>query len=352
MNILMIVTGDWHYDPRVLQERKALTQVGHSVSVVDWKEKPENKIKWFISLWFWYYREYRLNKHIGFDVVHCHDFDTLPVGVMVKKLFDCTLVYDAHDVFEHLPGLSSMMRMGIGFGDRRLLPYADQVITAHQPTVAYYQSRTNVPVCGLVNCVNPLVDSYVPPVDDGVFRLCYFGLMTKSRWFPRIVDVVGDMPGVELVLGSRNEGLYKEVKEACKKYQNTHFLGQLSVDELLSKMLRCDATFALADLDVVPHNHNVYGKQFQAMACGRPIICTRNTWSGDFTIQNEVGITVEDTFLGIKKGVEMLRDDPYLCQSLGKNALRLCQNRFNWDMEKQRLLDVYRQVYYEKGGST
>ena len=287
-----------------------------------------------------------LYKHqdFRFDVVHCHDVDTLPVGVVLKKLLGCVLVYDAHDIYEYLPGVSSMVRKGISWGDRQLLQFVDHVITAHQPTVEYYESRCSVPVTGLVNCVNPVVDEYVPPVDDEVFRLCYFGLMTKTRWFPRIVDIVGGMDGVELVLGSRHEGLYEVVKERCKRYENTVFLGQVSVDELLRQMVRCDATFALADLDVASHSHNVYGKQFQALACGRPIICTKNTWSGDFTWSHRVGIAVEDTFCGIMEGILFLRDNPSVCEALGRNELSLCFSRFNWNIEKKQVIKPYMKI--------
>lgn len=36
-------------------------------------------------------------------VVHCHDIHTLPIGLLVKFLMPCTLIYDAHEIYEEVP---------------------------------------------------------------------------------------------------------------------------------------------------------------------------------------------------------------------------------------------------------
>jgi glycosyltransferase involved in cell wall biosynthesis len=89
-------------------------------------------------------------------------------------------------------------------------------------------------------------------------------------------------------------------------------------------------------------------KQFEAMVCGRPIICARGTYSGEVTEQEEVGLTVEYTEEALKQAIIKLRDNHGLREKLGRNALEAAITKYNWQNEEVKLLELYKRL---KNGS-
>src|SRR6266508_2701407 len=114
----MFVSNDVVHDPRVLKEGRALIRVGHDVTVVGWDRSgalPEEDERDGIQiqrvrtsgsmrlLWkdlfrnpSWWRRAAQVAREIRYDVIHCHDLDTLPIGVRLKRATGRPLVYDAH----------------------------------------------------------------------------------------------------------------------------------------------------------------------------------------------------------------------------------------------------------------
>src|SRR5712691_1619745 len=107
MRILMIVSNDVVHDARVLKEGRSLRDAGHDVTFLGWDRSGESASResWdgipivrvrtdgFMRVLtsdtmrnpFWWRRAYRLARSLPFDVAHCHDLDTLPIGVRLKR---------------------------------------------------------------------------------------------------------------------------------------------------------------------------------------------------------------------------------------------------------------------------
>ena len=128
MNILMILSNPFTHDPRVHNEAKSLIKVGHDVTILAWDKKGNNKpeeekdkikiIRSFNSkfmnllpydifrLHHWWKKGYKdalkLFQKQDFDVIHCHNLDTLPIGIKLKKKMGLPLIYDAHELWENM----------------------------------------------------------------------------------------------------------------------------------------------------------------------------------------------------------------------------------------------------------
>jgi len=105
VNILMILANPFTHDPRVYNEARSLVKAGHTVTVLGWDRKKENvprEVKDKITivrsyntkfmnvlpydilrLHLWWTKGYKdalkLQEENPFDVVHCHDFNTLQI---------------------------------------------------------------------------------------------------------------------------------------------------------------------------------------------------------------------------------------------------------------------------------
>jgi len=127
--VLMILSNPLLVDPRVHKEAKALVDNGHRVTVIVWDRHGEyekrgkvdnidiirlrvsgatrsiymNMVK-TILWWKNIHREVNklLKKGNQFDVIHCHDLDTLPIGVLLKRKLNSKLIYDAHEIYGYM----------------------------------------------------------------------------------------------------------------------------------------------------------------------------------------------------------------------------------------------------------
>lgn len=74
------------------------------------------------------------------DVVHCHDAATLPIGAAVKRRLDCSLVYDAHEIYEMVAQGADKAARTYRYLHRKYLPLTDGFITINDSIAHYYKS--------------------------------------------------------------------------------------------------------------------------------------------------------------------------------------------------------------------
>lgn len=184
MNILMVVTGDSDYDPRVIKERDTLKEVGHTVCVWDWKDKPETKIRMLFSLFQWYYYSYQVLTRYNYDVVHCHDFDTLFLGVILKKYYvSSILIYDAHEMYAWMTNIWLVLPF-----EKLFLTNVNHILTVSVAVNDYLHRLTKTIPLVIENSKDRIIKEYSYHHNNHCFTVSYFGTLSSLRLFPEIVD--------------------------------------------------------------------------------------------------------------------------------------------------------------------
>ncbi|MEE9237230.1 MAG: glycosyltransferase [Thermoplasmata archaeon] len=288
----------------------------------------------------------RLYGTYPFHAIYCHDLDTLPTGVWLKKEFGVPLIYDAHEIWGHmvsrdLPGVlaSYFLRR-----ERRLIGHVDMVITVSEPTVEYFEKFASAHVVLTMNARHVPTTRYVPPRNDS-FTAIYVGTLNDSRFVRELVDSFRGLEGVKLVLAGMGKPAYVQaLEEKCEKVANVEFIGRVSQEEVLPLTLKADCVICLTVPSDKDNSIAMANKQFDAMACGRSIVVSRDTYLAYFTEKHGVGTVVEHSIQGVKKGVRNLRDNPELCESLGRRALELALQEFNWERQEEVLVRAYEKL--------
>jgi len=367
----MILSNPSITDSRVYKEAKALADAGNGVTVIVWDRRHEYKSEDTIddirlirlhktSLMkllpndlfrnpIWWRKAYKKGLELRksgfeFDVVHCHDLDTLWAGVKLKKKTGCKLVYDAHEIFAYmaLEIMPKIVMNTIFWLEKRLIKNVDNIITVNDPVKRYLKSITDKPIEIVMNCKSLICKKYQPLPKDSVFTVCYIGGFVKSRMFPELIDIVGGIENVKFVVAGMKSGLYEEVKERCKKYSNVEFLGQIPFKKVIPKTLESNAIICMFDPDRIGHRIGLPNKIFEAMITGRPIIVTKNMYySNEFVEKEKCGLSVENNGASVRKAIIKLRDNPKLCEELGRNGLDAALNKYNWNKEKDKLVKIY-----------
>lgn len=364
----MLLTKLFKNDPRVYYEAKALREAGHDVTVLVWarhddkRELPSSEEYEGIKVhyihidggdnpvlgnirWWKTARKKALELYYNetkFQVVHCHDLDTLPIGVKLKKKLGVKLVYDAHEIFHRMiqndnPGF---VVFGAKLLEKKLITKIDYLISTCEPFREYLSKMTNSPSILVRNCKPLIIDEYSSP-SNSVPVFLYIGVLHQSRMFPEIVDLFGSIDGLIFRIAGKKENLYDEVKRRASKYDNVEFLGTLPYDKVLVETLKADVILWTIDSNDQNLTDALANKQFEAMACGKPIIVSEGTYAGEMTKKNGVGLVVSDDFGSIQKAVERLRDDKELREKLGRRAFEAAVDEYNWEKEKKKLIGVY-----------
>ncbi len=369
MNILMILSNPFVTDPRVQREAKVLLDNGHKVTVIVWDRRRgytkhetidganiirihnDGLMKYLpndiVKNYFWWKRAYSmavsLHNDYMFDVVHCHDLDTLNIGVWLKKKLGIKLVFDAHEIFGYMiekdvPKFVSKYTFRM---EKKLVKNVDEIITIDEVFKEYFSGIAKCPVTVVMNCKDLVYKNYSKPKND--FTLVYIGIMTHGRFFPDILDVTKEL-NINFTLAGKKEGIYYEVEKKVASYPNVNFLGTIDSKDIIPLTKEAHVVLLLVDPTNNNHINTVFNKQFEAMVCGRPIIVTGGTYAADMVNKYECGIVVKHTKESITKAIIKLRDDPDLCETLGQNALKIAIEIFNWKSEKEKLIDVYKRL--------
>lgn len=377
MKILMFVTNPCINDPRVYNEARSLVKAGHQVTVIAWDRYKQNQplksvdgieivqvrtwlsarwglgtVPWHVfHLLLWQWRVYRLalrlHKENDFDAIHCHDFDTLPVGAMLKRKRGLPLVYDAHELYGYMAmGVASewvgrwLMRL-----EKWLIVDADKIVTVSEATKKYFAVITDKPISIVMNCKQLQGIDYQPPAGNDRFTMIYIGLIDKTRALSWLIDVAKQLPDVQCIIGGIGRTDYVQaIKKECDKSPNISFIGEVPFRQVIPMTMKADCSFLMISPEQ-PYGRVLLGnKQFEAMVCGRPIICTKGTYSGELTKREEVGLAVEYNEEALKQAIIKLRDDPALRERLGRNALKAAINKYNWQMEEKKLLELYKDI--------
>ncbi len=368
----MILSNSFMVDPRVHKEAKTLVENGHEITVIVWDRRREYKTedtvdnirlirihnKGLLKILqkdlfrnpLWWRKAYKkgleiYKKDFKFDIVHCHDLDTLQSGVWLKEKLGTKLVYDAHELWGHLieKNVPKFVVKKAFSMEKKLVKKTDHIITVSTPFMEYFKTITNKPITLVMNCKDLIYPKYEPPKEKK-FTLLYIGGMKKQRFFPEIIDIMGKLQNVQLILAGKTEDLYHEMKNYSKKYNNIKFLGTIPTEEILPLTRSAHANFIIVNPTSKHYQKTLFNKQFEAMVCGRPIIATKGTFAGEMTEKLKCGINVEYNEESVKKTIIQLRDNPSLSEELGKNALKAAKDKYNWEKEKKKLLTVYKEI--------
>jgi len=363
MRILMIVSNDVVHDSRVLNEARALKKAGHEVTIIGWDRSGRGE-RWLehegVPIYrvptrglmralgkdlfrnpLWWRRAFRLAQTLPFDVVHCHDLDTLPVGVRLRQSVGKPLVYDCHEVFGYMIELD-VPRAVVEYTfrmERRLAPYADRVIAVNDAVKTYIDVASGKDSVVVRNCHELVTDEYRAPPDNP-FTIVYVGTLHVSRFLLQAIEAVGRMPEIRLVIGGSKK-LTPIVRERCARYPNMQFLGVVPNEQVLPMTLNSHLVLAMLDPQYRINRVAVSNKMFEAMVTGRPSINTRGLISGDIVERERCGLAVPYTEAGFQEGVARLRDDPGFAEKLGRNGLVAAQREYNWGAEQKRLIALY-----------
>jgi glycosyltransferase involved in cell wall biosynthesis len=380
MRVVMLVMNDMRADARVEREAGTLADAGHAVTVValsgEGLPRSEERRGWAVrrvaapgrASWREPVAKVRqgLERQRAFvsaataarpDVVHAHDADTFTAGEWVARRCRARLVCDAHELYPDMllanrPSVSVPVLRYWACVERRGLRRADATMTVGDAIAAEFARRYGVRPRPLLNV--PLLE---PVGDRGALRerlglaperviVLYQGLINLSRGIRPLIDALAAVPEADIVLQGQGAMVDRYLREAaqCGVGDRVHFLGLAPVEELTRWASGADIGAVLIENASLNNYLCSPNKAYQYLMAGICLLGSDFPGIGAL-IRDEVrcGLVCDPSRPEqvAEALAELVALGPAGRRAMGVRARAAAEARYNWEVEKSVLLDVY-----------
>ncbi len=306
-----------------------------------------------MSLGVW--RALRLSLRQRAIVYHFHDPEFIAAGLLLR-LFGKKVIYDVHEdnstallEREYLPrSLRKVLARLLGAVERAAARCFHTVLAER-----YYAERFPQGVIVLNYARFPEAEEAVlaqrPTL--GPMRLLYTGNVKEFRGALHHARILHQLPQAEVFLvGCCAPDLAEKLRKMVgEKEERLHIEGvgrYVPYERIIEYYLRERWTAGLA---IFPPGRHTLRKEltkvFEYMAYGIPVICADFPNLRRIVKENECGLCVDpEDDAAVAEAVRYLSENPQEAQRLGQNGRQAAHERYNWDVEAEKLLDLYREI--------
>ena len=363
VKICIITTVHQPFDTRIFhKEAKTLVQAGYKVTLIAQHSKneivdgvkivplPTSKNR-FMRIFGLSWRALYLALSQNADVYHFHDPELITVGIILR-LFGKKAIYDVHeDVPKQIMNKNWLGNNRIRMFTAFIMNIVEQLgallfnkIIVATPDIAkkFPKNKTvilrNFPILELIDNTVPANCKKNKPI------IIYAGGLTKVRGIKEIVqamDYVGERAELWL-LGKWESEEFKKECENLGGWKYTKYLGFKNLEEVYSFMKSSD--FSIINfLPVENHLEALPNKPFEYMSCSLPIIMSDFPYWKEIFVECAIFVNPYNS-KDIAKKISYLLDNPDEAKKMGRRGRKLIEEKFNWEVESEKLLEMYKNI--------
>ena len=292
-----------------------------------------------------------------FDVIHVHEHrQTLAIiTCYFARRYDIPYVVQAHGSvlpFFQKEGLKNIFDKVFGF---KILQGASKVFALTEVEKEQYlkmgveEDRIEIVPLGIN------IEEYSDLPEEGIFRekfkiskddklIIFIGRVHEIKGLDLLVDAFNDLiksePNVKLAIVGPDDGYMDALVLKISEYglsDKVIVTGPLYKREKQEALVDCD-------LFVMPSKYESFTTSgLEAMACGKPLVLTRNNHIHDW-VDGSVGLACDDDKTSLKDAMAAVLFDEELSKEFGENGRRLIQEKYNWDIINRQILDIYQSM--------
>ncbi|MDZ7374214.1 MAG: glycosyltransferase [candidate division KSB1 bacterium] len=369
--VMMVVTTGFEPDPRVYKEAVSLRRHGYDLTVVAWdREARLPPVERCDGITVWRYRRRspiggrfrQLSGFLGFflfaweklrqgryDVVHCHDLDTMPLG-LVARWRGLRVIFDVHEMDYYnlypfpFPFLFLLFeRVAARCAHGVLLTVDVQWKKYGKWRIREAVQLRNVPPRGFVEQADSwrrdkqgrLVVGRVGFIKRGTGIEEIFAALELLRRQGYDVEA--------LLVGKVHPDIREELEERLRLAPYVQHVGAVPYPEVPRYYAMLDVAVALYTR-LEEHRFITPAKLLECLSCGVPVIANP---VGDVArlAQRFGGIVLvpEPSSEALADSLRVLLDDPGRLQRL-KEETRAARDEFVWEKMEERLVSFYKRI--------
>ena len=301
---------------------------------------------------------FRIKNQIrDFDVVHVHEHrQTLSIiACYFARRYGIPYVVQAHGSvlpFFQEEGLKNIFDKVFGF---KILHGASKVFALTEVEKEQYlkmgveEDRIEIVPLGIN------IEEYSDLPEEGIFRekfniskddklIIFIGRVHEIKGLDLLIDAFKELADseddVKLAIVGPDDGYMDALNlriAECDLSDKVIVTGPLYKSEKQEALVDCD-------LFVMPSKYESFTTSgLEAMACGKPLVLTKNNHIHDW-VDGSVGLACDDDKMSLKDAMAEVLFDEELSKKFGMNGRRLIQEKYNWDMINEQILNIYESI--------
>ena len=287
-----------------------------------------------------------------FSVIHCHDLDTLPIGVFIKwtQLGRKKIVYDAHEYETERHHIHGALKSISKIVERFFIRFADEVITVSNGIADEYKRLYKIEKPVLVlNCPVYRENS----ASKNIFRkkfginkntiiFLYQGGLAANRGIETTIETFKNLKDPNKVMVFMGYGALENlVKEAAHKNDNIFYHQAVSPDILLDYTSSADVGIFFCQNSCLSYYYCLPNKLFEYTMAGLPVIISNLHEIKKIVNTFENGIVIKETPKALTKTItEMTLSDIHKYK---KNIDKI-KSIYSWEQQEKVLLSLYKNL--------
>lgn len=284
------------------------------------------------------------------DIYHFHDPELLRMGLKLKRKGK-KVIYDVHeDVPRQILSksyINGLLRRIIAFSVERLENYVSKRLDAIITATPFINDRFLKINKNSFNVNNfPMMEEIEIQDSEDLKReerVCYIGVLSHIRGVSEMVEAVG-IADIDFQLAGTWQPGVEEVVSKIKGWDKVEDLGFISRTTSLEVKSKCIAGLVLF-LPEPNHVNAQPNKLFEYMASGLPVIASNFPLWKAIIEDNDCGLCVDPSDpKAIAEAIKFLRANPQRVKEMGANGKKMVAEKYNWDIEKIKLFEVYQKL--------
>ena len=176
-------------------------------------------------------------------------------------------------------------------------------------------------------------------ISDNNKLILFLGRIHEIKGLDLLVNSFGRInnDNVTLAVVGGDYGFREKLEELIEKNDlqgKVIFPGVLTGTDKIEALVDCD-------IFVMPSRYESFTTSgLEAMACGKPLVLTKNnhihTW-----VKDNVGLICEFDEKDLAKCIETLLNDNELCNKFGETGRKLIEDKYDWDKVSRQIINIY-----------
>ena len=293
------------------------------------------------------------------DVYHCNEPDSWLVGLTLKAVLGCRVVFDIHELYPtRLSEVVSLpFRRPLYILARKIFDilslFTDEILLVHDGLVNEYRDLR----CPMVTVANYPVLSprqFTRGMRSaGTYCIAFLGRLSADRGAMEILAAVSE---VSITTDCRLLVIGQVVDNPGEFWNAVHEFGLMDrvevtgwLEEGVARERLVEANVGIIALHETGNwKASLPRKLFDYMAHGLPVIAPDFPHIREVVQDVRCGILVEPgQWRPLKEAVLQLVNDPEVAQSMGERGRQSVLCKYNWQREADKLLDVYASILGE-----
>lgn len=284
------------------------------------------------------------------DIIHAHDFETLPAALRAAKRCGARVIYDMHELEEgRHPGPGPLLKRWKMWIEARAHRQIAAAITTSPSYAAHKASLYTIPEPTVV-MNGPRIGAATGPtlrercgLGPETPLAAYIGLVSPGRGIEILLTALTQVPGMHLaILGTIRPELEPAISAARSALRGRlHVLAPVPHGDVVSHIESADLGVCTIPGTCLSYELCLPNKLLEMSLAGLPLLVAGTTELSRFVAQNSNGRTVDATDpAAVASGLMAV----YAARTtLRPDAERLAhlRARYGWERQAARLVDVY-----------